>query len=64
MRCKSPCMQNVENIVAFTRELGITKNVSKRTCVTEKFHVLSSDLYWIRTNVIDTHSMVNQKFTN
>jgi len=44
--------------------LGITKNVSGQTCVIYKFHALTSSLYSTKISAIETHSIVNQKFTN
>ena len=44
--------------------LGITKYVSGQTCVIEKFHALSSGLYWTKISAIEAHLLVNKKFTD
>ena len=42
----------------------IPRYVSGQTCVIEKFHALSSGLYWTKISAIEAHFIVNKKFTD
>ena len=57
-------MLGVEKEATFDLEHGITKNVFRQTCIIEKFHALSSGLYWTIISTILVHSVVNKKFTS
>ena len=34
--------------------LGVTKNVSEKKCIIEKFYALASGLYWIKISAIES----------
>ena len=56
--------QNIRQNGYYIETTNDEKKVSDKKCVLEKLSALFSSLYYTNINMIETHALLNKKFTN